>query len=116
MYQLSNGLNSTSFQYKSVSKRTLDMKGSKDVVSLKNKNKTTSIYTVKMWINGTGKFIGILLFVIQKSHEKSVTKPMENVLWIASSNLIIRYSKSGKSVKHITASYFDKVIYSVGDL
>jgi hypothetical protein len=104
------------FEYEIVSKRTLDMKGSRNVdASIISKNKTTHSYTVQMTINAGGKFVGPLLIVTQESEGVFGPIVKKRLQELSNPNILIRCSKSGKTSKEITGEYFEKVKESLND-
>lgn len=103
------------FNYEIVSKRTLDIRGSKTVdATVIAKNKTTHSYTIQMTINAAGKFVGPLFIVLQESKGEFGPIVMQKVAKLSTPHLFIRCSTSGKSTKQLTGEYFDKIRESIG--
>lgn len=117
-YTLNNVLNTdqSGFTYEIATKRTLAIKGQKDVaVAVQHMNKTTHSYTIQLSINAIGKLIGPLMIVLQEKGGQfgpRVQKTIDNLQY---PNIKITCSKAGKCTKKIMGDYWTTLCENIGD-
>jgi hypothetical protein len=91
----------SAFQYEMTSKRTMHIKGAKNVESsVISKNKTKHSYTIQMTISADGHFVGPLLIILQE--QKGIFGPQisKQLAETPHTNFLIKAPKRGKAQKN----------------